>query len=444
VICHVHFWSGQEAEDRVQISLSSLLFFIHFLMLSFPEISHGHGFANSAQGPKATAMGGAFTAIADDPTACFYNPAGIAYLDGTQVLAGSTVFTNWDAEFVSAGNSQIPGVTRGDEFKLKGETSALPFVHATHSLAEGLGFGFSAYSMWGQKNLWPDGWEGRFAPGGKEAKIGSYRVQAVGAYAPSEKFAVSAGLYHEWLDLSMRQSVWSQLLVTEFDYSIEGCSDGTGWLAGILVRPNEYISLGATYRSGVRHSLDSLDVGISPEISAFGIESTGGSMNFSTPAMLNVGTALAWEKWTLAFDVQWTQWSAQDVLDISFERPVFGNTGSRLQKKWNDTVTYGVGIEYACSEAVKLRAGYIYDESPVPSSTLDPMVFSGDSQLFCLGLGFEKGGFKADASYSHLISEGRTFDNAAGDFPNPGGQRIVGEFEDSSCDIFVLSLSYAF
>lgn len=444
MIRDIRFLLSRRGKFRAQISFFPVLFFVHFVIYSSPDAVHGHGFANSAQGPKATAMGGAFTAIADDPTACFYNPAGIAFLEGSQIVAGSTVFTSWDAAFVSSGNSQIPGVVNGDKYKIKSETSALPFVHATHAFADGLALGLSAYSMWGQKNIWPDNWEGRFAPGGREAEIGSYRAQAVLAYAPSQQFALSAGLYHEWLDLSMRQNVWAQMLMTEFDYSVEGSSDGTGWLAGILVRPGEHLSFGATYRSGVRHDLDSLDIGISPEIPAFGIESTGGSMDFTTPAVFNAGAALAWEKWTLAFDVMWTQWSAQDVLKIDFDRPVFGNTSSRLEKKWKDTFTYGVGIEYACSETLRLRAGYIFDESPVPSDTLDPMVFSGDSQLFCLGLGFEKGGFKADASYSRLVSEGRTFDNAAGDLPNPGGQRIVGHFKDSSCDIFIVSLSYAF
>lgn len=429
---------------KVQGSFFPALFIAQMLMASAPDVLYGHGFANSAQGAKATAMGGAFTAIADDPTACFYNPAGIAFLDESQIMAGTTIFTSWDSEFVSSGNSGIPGVSKGNTSRIRDETSALPFVHATHPFADGLVVGLSAYSMWGQKNIWPDDWEGRFAPGGRKAEIGSYRAQAVLAYAPTDSFSFSAGIYHEWLDLSMRQNLWAQMLMTEFDYSVEGDSDGTGWLAGVLVRPSEHISLGAAYRSGVRHDLDSLDIGISPEIPAFGIESTGGSMDFTTPAILNAGAALTWEKWTLAFDVMWTQWSAQDVLDIDFDRPVFGNSGSRLEKKWEDTFTYGVGIEYACSETVSLRAGYIYDESPVPSKTLDPMMTAGDSQLFCLGLGFAKGAFKADASYSHLISEGRTFDNAAGDLPNPGGQRIVGEFRDSSCDIFVLNLSYAF
>lgn len=419
-------------------------FHVSLFFLIFPSFAHAHGFANFAQGAKATAMGGAFTAIVDDPTANYYNPAGIAYLPDTQALVGTTVFTSWDAEFESDGNSGMPGVDNGDTFSLDGVTSVLPSLHLTHSFPEGISIGLSGYSMWGQKNEWPDDWEGRFAPGGLEAEIGSFRAQGVVAYAPNDFFSVAGGIFQEWIELSMRQNVWAQMLATEFDYSVEGSSSGTGWTAGVLFRPAESISFGASYRSRVRHTFDALDIGISPDIPVFGIDDTEGSLDFTTPAVLNLGVAWTWKKLTFSFDAYWTEWSEQDVLDIEFDRPIFGNAGSRLEKNWEDSWTYGFGIEYAHSDMLKFRAGYIYDESPVPSDTLDPMVFSGDSQLFCLGLGLGNGACQFDVSYSRLMSAGRNFDNAAGDFPNPGGQRVVGEFGDSSCDIFVVNLSYRF
>jgi hypothetical protein len=48
----------------------------------------GFSFLKLGVGAKAVAMGGAFTAVADDPTAVYYNPAGTAYLQGKQLLAG--------------------------------------------------------------------------------------------------------------------------------------------------------------------------------------------------------------------------------------------------------------------------------------------------------------------------------------------------------------------
>src|SRR5690242_3997102 len=51
------------------------------------------GFSIFEQGAKATAMGGAFSATADDPSAIFYNVAGIAQQRSTTVMVGATGIT---------------------------------------------------------------------------------------------------------------------------------------------------------------------------------------------------------------------------------------------------------------------------------------------------------------------------------------------------------------
>lgn len=52
-------------------------------------------FLGISLGPRATAMGGAFTAVSADPTALYYNPGGIAQLGRSQMMF---VHTNWLAD----------------------------------------------------------------------------------------------------------------------------------------------------------------------------------------------------------------------------------------------------------------------------------------------------------------------------------------------------------
>jgi opacity protein-like surface antigen len=52
-------------------------------------------FLSIAQGARALGMGGAFVAVADDPSAMYWNPAGIADLQGIQVLIDHT---SWIAD----------------------------------------------------------------------------------------------------------------------------------------------------------------------------------------------------------------------------------------------------------------------------------------------------------------------------------------------------------
>src|SRR5438034_8482872 len=72
----------------------------------------GSGFAIFEQGAKATAMGGAFAATADDPSAIFYNVAGIAQLRRTEFLAGGTAI-NFANEFRGDPNDPFASGTTG-------------------------------------------------------------------------------------------------------------------------------------------------------------------------------------------------------------------------------------------------------------------------------------------------------------------------------------------
>ena len=66
--------------------VSCLVLFI--LVLSSSAFSSG--FLIYEHGTAAMALAGAFVSLANDPSAIFYNPAGIAWLPGTRVSAGGT------------------------------------------------------------------------------------------------------------------------------------------------------------------------------------------------------------------------------------------------------------------------------------------------------------------------------------------------------------------
>src|SRR5437763_16710138 len=80
----------------------------------------GSGFSIFEQGAKATAMGGACAATADDPSAIFYNVAGLAQQRKATFLAGGTTI-NFSNDF--KGDPTDP-ITVG----AKGEYNAHTFV----------------------------------------------------------------------------------------------------------------------------------------------------------------------------------------------------------------------------------------------------------------------------------------------------------------------------
>ena len=61
------------------------------ILLAQASLGTAAGFLIYEHGAAAMAMAGAFVSIANDPSAIFHNPAGIAFLKGTQFSVGTTL-----------------------------------------------------------------------------------------------------------------------------------------------------------------------------------------------------------------------------------------------------------------------------------------------------------------------------------------------------------------
>ena len=133
---------------NIVLSFGLLVFF------GFTSTLWGAGFHIHDQGAKAMAMGNAFVAQADDPSALFYNPAGIAFQKGTQISLGVTTIMVPETEFkgtTKLGNSSASpalGVTVTDvDEKARGDVFFPPNLYITHSLEKlpvSFGIGFNS------------------------------------------------------------------------------------------------------------------------------------------------------------------------------------------------------------------------------------------------------------------------------------------------------------
>src|SRR5579863_9528269 len=62
-----------------------------FAVLVFKPLSWGSAFSIAELGARAAGMGTAFTSVADDGSALFYNPAGIGFQPGTRLQMDNLV-----------------------------------------------------------------------------------------------------------------------------------------------------------------------------------------------------------------------------------------------------------------------------------------------------------------------------------------------------------------
>jgi long-chain fatty acid transport protein len=110
-----------------------------------PSRVSGIGFALPDQDAFATARGNAFVATANNPSAIFYNPAGISQLEGFNVSIGGYGF-RWSDFYSGAVGSEYSKTT----------WSAVPQVFSTYNLSNyHLSFGLGFYSPYGLRMSWP-------------------------------------------------------------------------------------------------------------------------------------------------------------------------------------------------------------------------------------------------------------------------------------------------
>jgi len=88
------------------------LFLAALGVLATAHLCYGAGFALFEGSARGNALGGAMVGRADDPSALYYNPAGITQLPGIQVMGGGTIIlpsTEVRTEFEAGGPARKRG-----------------------------------------------------------------------------------------------------------------------------------------------------------------------------------------------------------------------------------------------------------------------------------------------------------------------------------------------
>ena len=98
-------------------------------------------------------------------------------------------------------------------------------------------------------------------------------------------------------------------------------------------------------------------------------------------------------RWAAMADLSWTRNNRLDHLNIEF--PGTGEGAEVIRQQWRNTARVAVGANYAYSDAVTLRTGVAYDQSPVKTALAHPALPDGDRMQYSVG-----GNWKLDARSS--------------------------------------------
>ena len=395
---------------RGRVRSTGILVSLGFFFLAAAPASPA-GFSVFAQGARASGMGLAFTAVANDPSAIFYNPAGLGWQKHFSSQAGGSLLTKIDGEFEGA--NPFPGTGFGVEEQHK-TTFFLPTFYAVVPLTSTVNFGLGIFAPYGLGFRWEDAeqFSGRFIA--QNAVIQSSDINPVVSFQLSPSFALAVGADYRLSKVMLERN---QPAINPFTQSVVDVAhvkldselvdnSGWGWNAGLLWKPTTMFSVGAAYRSGIEIDYEgearftqrptgnpAFDAAVAATLPA-GRENVAVTIEF--PATWNFGLALSLPgELLLSLEADWTDWSVFDSLFIDFENGALPDLFR--ETLWKDSWAYRGGLEKRFGNFA-VRAGYYFDESPQPLADVGPILADADRNAYTLGFGYETERWGVDVS----------------------------------------------
>jgi long-chain fatty acid transport protein len=431
--------------ERTTLFVGAGLFLL--ALLGVVDATSGGGFALYEGSARGNALGGGLVGRADDPSALFYNPAGITQMSGIQVMGGDTaIVPNTDVVTIHGGNATSSPTEQN--------VWVAPHGYATCQYSDALWFGLGVFCPFGLGTEYDSTWPGRYNI--YEANLRTLTVNPNVALKATDKLSLAFGISWISLDLTLKQKIdFANLsnpdpdtFTADIDQSLSGDSQGWGINVGLHYAFNDWAAFGIACRSEVKQKVrGSVDFTKPAAVEALFLKvfnDTSASGEITLPAMVSVAVAFRpFSPCSIELGGIWTGWSSYDQLTINFGRPILdpiqpGVTSTTRKENWKDVWRTHVGLEYGISEWMDLRLSYVFDDSPVPDETVNYLVPANDRHLFNVGCGFHWDSWRLDLSYGYLHVKERT---APG---RPADGVLESRFEGGHAHLVGVSLGYGF
>lgn len=372
-------------------------------------------------GVRAGAMGSAMVAVADEVTAVYYNPAGLAAQEGAGADASFLFLQNDVKGTNSFGNSAAPATNNGDfplsaylpsepseyENKSLKVEALIPFVGAYQNVDD-ITFALSVYGSGGGGGKWKDSVSDALTgndtiKASLDAKYSFtiYNVSAAKKLSP--KLSAGIGIDIVTMDDFMNAQKYytraaGSIMPMDYDVTLDKKASGNGiqFDGGVIYQINDRMDLGAVLRSGtlIKEKGKAVLNGLQAEY----------ERDYVYPPTCAAGLSYKpTHKLLLAFAVELNKYSLmhetvkyKNYIGLHDEnRPLDG-------RDWNDTTQVRLGAEYFYTEKLALWAGIQTDPVPFKRDQISMGELNQyNYYYYSLGAGYRVGKINVDLAYAY-------------------------------------------
>lgn len=360
------------------------------------------GYQVLLQSNRSTAMGNIGVGLRPDPSSINFNPGALAMMRGNGVQVGANLIYS-NLAYQPFGSNNV--------YHTENPTGTPFHAFAAFGPADSkVKFGLGVYTPYGSTVQWEDNWEGRFNL--TSLSLQAIFIQPTVSFALSDNLSIGAGFIYSIGGVNLQRDI--DLPFNDGTYSsaeLDGSASGFGYNLGIYYTPSQSFSLGVNYRSRVNMKVDEGTASFNRPSAAAGLipQSTSFTAELPLPNYLTVGFAFQpTQALTLGVDISRAGWGAYESLTFNYADPVNNQTTTSEERNYESSYTYKFGAEYRVIEALSLRAGAYYDQSPVQEGYLTPESPDSDAVGLTAGLGLNLGrSFVADLSFLYINRQQR-------------------------------------
>ena len=344
----------------------------------------------------ATARGNAFVATADNPSAIYYNPAGLTQLQG-QELSATAYFVRFNADYHSA--------LTGRTSSLKTETQLLPqvyyaFAPAGAKWAGGLG----VYAPFGLSTDWSNSTDLlEFATKNEETYT---TINPVFAWRLTDTLSIGGGVTFNRLKVDLRRGVYYSPVAPAGNYRFNASGSDTGYNLGLRWQPAAEHAFGLSYQARTNFGVSGTSE--LPPVLA----SESARADFAFPEVVIAGYSYRpTPEWNLEANIDWTNWKCLKTVVVSKASGPLS-----LPFNWQASCFYELGVTRYLQDGWQVSAGYTLSENSVPDATWNPAVPDATRHFLCAGVGYAQGPVRFMLTLQRALSGTRQV-NSSGQNP---------------------------
>ena len=419
-------------------------------MIATPRTASAGAFALTEHSAVGLGVGFSSAAVAADASTTYFNPAGLTRLEKPELIAVAHVI-RLDASFTDAGSNTaglfpIGGGNGGSV----GSTEVIPNLYYAHPLNSSFTLGIGLSAPWGLQTEYDDGWVGRYHA--LKTRLESANLNPSFGWRISDTFSFGAGFNIQRVKAEIGNAIDFGLIGysmnipgmlpggADAELFIEGDSVEYGWDAGFLWEPSPGTRFGVSYRSSMTHDIDGNATFTNvPAPFAAAFPNQAASAVLPVPDIISVHFMHEIsDRWMITGDYSLFGFGSLRSIDIDFSNPA--TQDSSLPQNWRDAAIWSGGLHFRATETVTVRAGYVFNESPVTNAAFrSPRIPDSNRHWVTAGFSWKATeGFNLDAGYARV-----SFSDAPISMTDDFGHVLLGS-ADLSADVFSVQGTWSF